>query len=319
VHELQLEHDILVKTSEILKKDHGVNPQTLSNREKTRLVDALQDTYRLHELLAAVDLPRSSYYYQREALRRPDKYAEARQAIAKIFNNNYRCYGYRRVGERLRRDGAALSEKVVRRLMCEEGLIVGSTQRRRFSTYRGELTPAPENIVARDFQATAPNEKWLTDITEFPAPAGKVYLSPMIDCFDGLVVSWSISASPNAELVNAMLDEAIRTLAPGERPVVHSDRGCHYRWPGWLQRLEAADLTRSMSRKGCTPDNAACEAFFGRLKVEFFYLRQWTGTTMEQFIAELDAHIRWYNETRIKMSLGGRSPVEYRQDLGIAA
>ena len=116
-----------------------------------------------------------------------------------------------------------------------------------------------------------------------------------------------------------MLEEAIRTLAPGERPVVHSDCGCHYRWPGWLQRLEAADLTRSMSRKGCTPDNTACEAFFGRLKVEFFYSRQWTGTTMEQFIAELDAYIRWYNEARIKISPGGRRPVEYRQGLGIAA
>ena len=319
VHELQLEHDILVKASEIVKKDHGVNPQTLSNREKTLLVDALKDAYRRSELLTAVQLPRSSYYYQREALRRPDKYAEARQAIATIFESNYRSYGYRRIGERLRRDGAALSEKVVRRLMSEESLIVGSTQRRGFSSYRGELSPAPENIIARDFQAPAPNEKWLTDITEFPVPDGKVYLSPIIDCFDGLVVSWSISASPNAELVNAMLDEAISTLPPGERPVVHSDRGCHYRWSGWLKRLEAAGLTRSMSRKGCTPDNAACEAFFGRLKVEFFYARQWSGTTMEQFIAELDAYIRWYNESRIKMSLGGRSPVEYRQDLGIAA
>jgi transposase InsO family protein/transposase-like protein len=319
VHELQLEHDILVKASEIVKKDHGVNPQTLSNREKTLLVDALKDAYRRSELLMAVQLPRSSYYYQREALQRPDKYAEARQAIATIFVNNYRCYGYRRIGESLRRDGVALSEKVVRRLMSEEGLIVGSTQRRRFSSYRGELSPAPENIIARDFQAPAPNEKWLTDITEFPIPDGKVYLSPMIDCFDGLAVSWSISASPNAELVNAMLDEAISTLAPGERPVVHSDRGCHYRWPGWLKRLEAAGLTRSMSRKGCTPDNAGCEAFFGRLKVEFFYTHQWTSTTMEQFIAELDAYIRWYNESRMKMSLGGRSPIEYRQDLGIAA
>ncbi|AUB78259.1 transposase [Spiribacter roseus] len=319
VHELQLEHDILVKASEIVKKEGGVNPQTLSNREKTLLVDALKGAYRLSELLKAVQLPRSSYYYQREALQRPDKYAEARQAIATIFENNYRCYGYRRIGESLRRDGAALSEKVVRRLMSEEGLVVGSTQRRRFSSYRGELNPAPENIIARDFQASAPNEKWLTDITEFPVLDGKVYLSPMTDCFDGLAVSWSISGSPNAELVNAMLDEAISTLAPGERPVVHSDRGCHYRWPGWLKRLEAAGLTRSMSRKGCTPDNAACEAFFGRLKVEFFYARQWTGTTMEHFIAELDAYIRWYNESRIKMSLGGKSPIEYRQELGIAA
>lgn len=127
--------------------------------------------------------------------------------------------------------------------MSEEGLIVGSTQRRRFCSYREELTPAPENIIARDFQASAPNEKWLTDITEFPVPDGKVYLSPMIDCFDGLVVSWSISASPNAELVNAMLDEAISTLVPDKRLVVHSDRDCHYRWPGWLEGPEAADLT----------------------------------------------------------------------------
>jgi len=319
VHELQLEHDIQVKASEIVKKDHGVNLQTLSNREKTLLVDALKDAYRRSELLTAVQLPWSSYYYQREALRRPDKYAETRQAIATIFESNYRSHGYRRIGERLRRDGAALSEKVVRRLMSEEGLSVSSTQRRRFSSYRGGLSPAPENIIARDFQAPAPNEKWLTDITESPVPDSTVYLSPMIDRFDGLAVSWSISASPNAELVNAMLDEAISTLAPGERPVVHSDRGCHYRWPGWLKRLAAADLTRSMSRKGCTPDNAACEAFFGRLNVEFFYARQWTGTTMEQFIAELDAYLRWYNESRIKMSLGGRSPIEYRQDLGIAA
>ena len=96
-----------------------------------------------------------------------------------------------------------------------------------------------------------------------------------------------------------MLDEAISRLAPGERPIVHSDRGCYYRWPGWLKRLEAADLTRSMSRKGCTPDNAACEAFFRRLKVEFFYARQWTRTTMEQFTAELDAYIRWYNENAL--------------------
>lgn len=319
VHELQLEHDILIKATELVKKDEGVNPRTLSNREKTLLVDALKHAYQLTELLMALDLSRSSYYHNRKALQRPDKYAEARDEIAIIFESNYRCYGYRRIGECLRRSGSQLSEKVIRRLMAEEGLVVGSTRRNRFKTYRGELSPAPENLIARDFQSSTPNEKWLTDLSEFAIPAGKVYLSPMIDCFDGLVVSWSISPVPNADLVNAMLDEAISTLAPGETPTVHSDRGCHYRWPGWLQRLERANLTRSMSRKGCTPDNAACEAFFGRLKTEFFYPRRWAGFTMEQFIAELDGYIHWYNETRIKMSLGGKSPVEYRQSLGIAA
>ena len=178
--------------------------------------------------------------------------------------------------------------------------------------------PAPDNLLNRDFSAGAPNEKWLTDITEFQIPAGKVYLSPMIDCFDGMVVSWSIGTRPNAELVNTMLDAAIDKLATSaERPVVHSDRGGHYRWPGWLSRIASAKLIRSMSRKGCSPDNAACEGFFGRLKIEMFFTRDWLSTTIDEFIATLDAYIRWYNETRIKISLGGLSPAAHRRSLGI--
>lgn len=97
----------------------------------------------------------------------------------------------------------------------------------------------------------------------------------MIDCFDGLVVSWAIGTRPDAHLVNSMLDEAVDTLGENDRPIVHSDRGAHYRWPGWISKVEDAELTRSMSRKGCTPDNAACEGFFDRLKTEFFYPRDW--------------------------------------------
>ena len=169
-------------------------------------------------------------------------------------------------------------------------------------------------------QAAAPNMKWLTDITEFQLPAGKVYLSPMIDCFDGLVVSWSIGTRPDAELVNSMLDAAVEKVVDSEnRPVVHPDRSAHYRWPGWLTRIGNAKLIRSMSRKGCSPDNAACEGFFGRLKTELFYPRQWRSTTLEQFIQTLDSYIHWYNAKRIKISLGSLSPHEYRESLGIAA
>ena len=143
-----------------------------------------------------------------------------------------------------------VSEKVVRRLMKEERLVAATSKRRRYGSYMGEISPAPDNLLNRDFRASAPNEKWLTDITEFQIPAGKVYLSPMIDCFDGMVVSWSIGTRPNAELVNTMLDAAIEKVAASDsRPVVHSDRGGHYRWPGWLSRIADAKLTRSMSRK----------------------------------------------------------------------
>ena len=176
----------------------------------------------------------------------------------------------------------------------------------------GEISPAPDNLLNRDFSASAPNEKWLTDITALQIPAGKVCRSPMIDCFDGMVVSWSIGTSPNGEFVNTMLDAAIdKVTASGDRPVVHSDRGGHYRWPGWLSRIAEAKLMRSMSRKGSSTDNAACEGFFGRLKIEMFFSRNWLSTTIEEFVAALDAYIRWYNEGRIKMSLGVRSPVEH--------
>ena len=229
-------------------------------------------------------------------------------------------YGYRRMQASLARQRLCLSEKIVRRLMKEESLVAVTRKRRRYGSYLGEISPAPENLLNRDFRARAPNEKWLTDITEFQIPAGKVYLSPMIDCFDGMVVSWSIGTRPDADLANTMLDAAIEVAAQtGERPTVHSDRGSHYRWPGWLSRIAEAKLVRSMSRKGCSPDNAACEGFFGRLKNELFYARSWLSTTTEEFVGTLDAYIRWYNDSRIKISLGARSPIEHRRSLGLAA
>jgi len=211
-------------------------------------------------------------------------------------------------------------EMGLQRLMKQECLIVAANKRRPYGSYLGEISSAPENLINRDFRAATPNEKWLTDITEFQIPAGKVYLSPVIDCFNGLVVSWTIGTRPDSDLVNTMLDAAIETVAGCEnRPVIHSDRGAHYRWPGWLLRIHNAKLIRSMSRKGCSPDNAACEGFFGRLKTELFYPRSWQDTTVEQFIQIVDTYIHWYNEKRIKISLGSLSPLEYRENLGLTA
>jgi putative transposase len=320
IRRLQLEHDLLKKANELLKKGLGVTPQLLSNREKTLLVDALKSTYTLAELLAELDLARSSYFYHCARLRVPDKYANVRLVLSEVFHGNHSCYGYRRMHAALGRRELSLSEKVVQRLMKQECLIVTANKKRRYGSYLGEISPAPENLINRDFRAATPNEKWLTDITEFHIPAGKVYLSPLIDCFDGLVVSWTIGTRPDSNLVNTMLDAAIDTVATrSDRPVIHSDRGAHYRWPGWLSRVHNAKLIRSMSRKGCSPDNAACEGFFGRLKTELFYPRNWQDTTIDQFIKIVDSYIRWYNEKRIKISLGSLSPIEYRASLGITA
>lgn len=204
--------------------------------------------------------------------------------------------------------------------MKQECLVVAANRKPRYGSYLGEICPAPENLIHRDFQADSPNEKWLTDITEFQISAGKVYLSPMIDCFDGLVVSWTLGTRPDSDLVDTMLDAAIERVSDSENKInIHSDRGAHYRWLGWLTRVNNAKLIRSISGTGCSPDNAACEGFFGRLKTELFYPRSWQDVSVNQFIGTVDAYIRWYNEKRIKISLGSLSPVEYRASLGISA
>jgi putative transposase len=120
--------------------------------------------------------------------------------------------------------------------------------------------------LSRNFDTSLPNQKWVTDITEFSIPAGKVYLSPIVDCFDGGTPSWSIGTSPNAELVNTMLNTAADTLSESERPIIHSDRGAHYRWPEWIGLINQYGFTRSMSKKSSTPDNAQAESFFRPFK-----------------------------------------------------
>ena len=318
VHRLQLERDVLEVTAEIIKKGPGADPKKLTNREKATAIGALREKHPLNELLECLSMPKSSYFYQRAALSVQDRYGELRGRVRTAFAVAERRYGYRRIHAVLTKDGEVVSEKVVRRLMREEDLVAVGRRKRKYNSYMGEISPAASNVIERDFHADVPNAKWLTDLTEFPLPAGKVYLSPMLDCFDGMAVSWSMGTSPDAGMVNSMLDRAIATLEENDRPVVHSDRGSHYRWPGWIDRMEAAGLTRSMSKKGCSPDNAACEGFFGRVKNEVFYGRSWAQVSTGEFIQRLDHYMHWYNEERIKMSLGGRSPMEYRQALGYA-
>ena len=316
VYRLQMERDILEAASAVIKKEQGVNLEELTNREKAEIINALRQRYQLNELLDALCIAKSSYCYQNNVLKSPDKYRNLRENIKQEFIEGYRSYGYRRIHSVLKSRGIIISEKIIRRIMQQENLVIIRAGRKKYNSYVGEVSPAVPNLVQRNFHADAPNKLWLTDITEFHIPAGKVYLSPIIDCFDGLPVSWTIGTSPNANLANTMLDHAIQTLDSNEHPMVHSDRGGHYRWPGWIERMNKAGLTRSMSKKGCSPDNSACEGFFGRLKNEMFYNRSWAGVTVEAFIGEVNRYLDWYCNKRIKLSLGGLSPMEYRRKLG---
>ena len=316
MRKMQLKIDVLEETIKVIKKGQDVSPP-LTNKEKAAIVDVLKKEYSLPEVLENLKLAKSSYYYLKQ--NKKDKYAQVRIRIREIFNENQSRYGYRRINAVLSKENIKISEKIIRRIMKEENLQVKSKKTRKYNSYKGEITPAVENLISREFHSEKPNEKWLSDLTEFAIPAGKVYLSPIVDCFDGFITAWTIGKNPNADLVNDMLLKAASTLKKGENPIVHTDRGSHYRWPGWIEVMEKFSLKRSMSKKGCSPDNSACEGFFGRLKNEFFYGRDWSDYTIEEFISALDQYIVWYNNIRIKKSLGFLSPAEYRQKLGLVA
>lgn len=212
-----------------------------------------------------------------------------------------------------------VSEKVIRRLMKEEGFkVIYRRRRRHLCTYVGEVSAHPGNLINRRFYAEQPNRLWLTDITLFNLATYKCYLSVIIDCFDGRVVAHRLSLHPDAALANDTLKDAAATLRLGEHPIIHSDCGGHCRWPGWIELCSRYGLTRSMSKKSCSPDNAACEGFFGRLKNEFFYYRDWKGIGFSEFSRRLCGYIDYCNQERKKKSLGWRSPDEYRKALGYA-
>lgn len=179
IKELELDVDILKETIKILKKDPGVDMTMIKNNEKALIVDALKNKYALPLILEKLEFAKSSYYYQVKTSK-IDNYANLRDLLATFIHENKDCYGYRRMHGLLKKSGYIISEKVVRRLMKEENLIVYKAKKKKYSSYKGEISVEVKNVIERNFHSDAPNTKWLTDITEFSHPEGKVYLSPII-------------------------------------------------------------------------------------------------------------------------------------------
>lgn len=294
------------------------------------MVTALRPRWKLCEVLPVAGMAKSGYEYARSAQAKGETEgrAAARKAVIEAFEASGGTYGYRRVYAQVNADagdGAAIGGRTVRDIMRDEGLVArAARKKRRYSSCEGEISGAPENLLRDDrgrhhFRSNKPNELWITDATEFRIPAGKACLSPIVDCFDGMPPSWSISTSPDAGMADSSPLGACKRLGEGGHPEIHSDRGRHYRRPGWIGTCDENGPARSMSRKGCSPDDARCEGFFGRLKIEFFHGCDWAGVTLGEFMDMLDAYLRWYRDVRIKGDLDYRSPMQYRRDLGLLA
>lgn len=203
-----------------------------------------------------------------------------------------------------------VSRKLVAKLMKREGLTCLVRQKKRYNSYRGTLSTIAPNVLARDFTATSPNQKWVSDVTEFRLGSSKIYLSPIIDLFDHSVVSYTVGKSANLELTNTSLRKALNKAKPGPGLVVHTDQGFQYQHHSWRKQLSRSHAVQSMSRKANCYDNAVAENFFGHLKSEMFYNNTFTST--EHLVNQIKAYIHWYNNKRIQERLEGMTPNEYR-------
>jgi len=260
-------------------------------------------------LLIIAKVPRSSYYYHLKRLSEPLKHKDERDEILKICLENKGRYGYRRVTLELRHRGFQTNHKLVMKLMKQEKLTC-KLRPKRYHAYRGEVGKIAPNLLKRNFRAERPNAKWTTDITEFKLFGQKLYLSPIMDLFNGEIVSYSLSKSPSFHQVAEMLRDAFQKIPDHSELILHSDQGWQYQMRPYQKMLKDKGIRQSMSRKGNCYDNCVMENFFGLLKSEFFHNQNFS--SLAHFSCELGDYVDYYNNRRIKVKLKGLSPVQFR-------
>ena len=279
--------------------------------EKAALVQELhKEGHRLNDLLDAIGLSRSTYYYE---LGRTDKVkernADLSSEIVSIFNENRKRYGVRRVHRELLNRGFLVNHKRVQRIMNQFALC-GKRPKEKYHSYKGDVGKVADNIINRDFSTEKPLQKWTTDVSQFNLPWGKCYISPILDMNTNEIISYNLSTSPNMEQIKDMLNKAFERFPSVQGLIMHSDQGWQYQHASYTSRLEAAGIVQSMSRKANCIDNAATEQLFGHVKDEFYRGREWK--TFEDFKRDLEEYIVHWNTSRRQVRLKGLTPEEFR-------
>lgn len=269
----------------------------------------LRHEYSVAQLLKAARLARSTFYYQCQVLRCGDSCAGLKAQIQGIFDKHKGRYGYRRITAHLRQAGCVINHKAVQRLMQVQGL-KSLVRPKKYRAYRGPVNAQAPHLLRRIRLELALQQKWVTDVTEFNVRGSKLYLSPVMDLYNGEIVAYEMRDKPDFQLVGNMLKKALGKLKGQTAPVLHSDQGWQYQMPAYRRHLATKGVVQSMSRKGNCLDNAAMESFFATVKTELFYMQKFTSA--EHLRGELVNYIRYYNHHRIKMKLKGLSPVQYR-------
>ena len=269
----------------------------------------LRHKFDLDLLLNQTNMARSSYYYHEKRNQLTDKYQSVKELIKQIYHHHKGRFGYRRITLKINQKGILINHKTVLKLMKILGL-KSVIRIKKYKSYKGELGKIAPNVLNRNFKAISPNQKWATDITEFNVLGKKLYLSPIIDLFNGEIISYELSERANFDQIIAMLKKSFKRITNQTNLILHSDQGWQYQMKQYQTILKDKGIIQSMSRKGNCLDNAIIENFFGILKSELFYLKQYKSIT--QLKQEIKEYIIYYNNDRIKQNLKGMSPIQYR-------
>ena len=268
----------------------------------------LRHEHKLSLLVEISGLPRATYYYHVKRMGQEDKDRKVKEQITQIYHEHKGRMGYRRITLELQNQEMKVNHKKVQRLMRQLGLIC-RVRMKKYRSYRGEVGRIAPNLLERNFEATKPNEKWVTDVTEFSLFGQKFYLSVILDLYSRDIVSYTIVEKPSLWMVTQMIALALVKLAAESNLIIHSDQGWQYQHKSY-RRMLPERVRQSMSRKGNCLDNAVAENFFGILKSELLYLQDFDSP--EHFKAELVDYLDYYNNRRIKVNLKGLTPAQHR-------
>lgn len=231
--------------------------------------------HKLADLLQVAGLARSTFYYQCRAAQRADQQSAMQARIRTVYDEHKGRYGYRRITAALcSLMVEPVNHKCVQRLMQKMGLRALIRVKKRSRHVPGMSDEHVPNVLQRDFCASAPNQKWATDVTEFNVHGRKLYLSACLDLYNGEIVAYRIARRPVFELVAGTLKAAFLRTKCAARLIVHSDQGWHYKMKSYRAMLASHGIKQSMSRKGNCFDNAAIESLFGTLKAKYLHLEK---------------------------------------------
>lgn len=315
----------------MLKKTPSLSSRTSepSNEEKVKTINELRHIFPLDDLLKICRIAKSNYYYGLKALKaKESKDKELRDKILKIYQKSHCRYGFKRITLVLNNESnEPINHKRVQRIMHELGIFGIQGKNGKYHSYKNDNGEPKENLLLeeeideekhktvfkRHFETTGPNQKWATDVSEFKHKDGKLYLSPILDMFDGSIISYDIALHPDFNQTKRMIDKAFNQYDNLEGLIFHSDQGWQYQMKQYGLWLKSRGIKQSFSRKGNCMDNSLMENFFGLLKNEMYYGHEYEFKTIDDLKKTIEEYIKWYNEERINVKRKGLSPLQYRQ------